>query len=360
MKMGYWNGFAPYVSVAERKTKARKQFEKLNKRGDFEPIRISGRKIASSWWGKCWVENLERYADYANRIGRGRSYVRNEMVLDLKIGEREVSALVAGSRSKPYRVVVSVESIRAATWKALMLRSSECIESVGELLKGEFPHELKDVFFGQKTGLFPSPSEITFSCSCPDWASMCKHVAAALYGIGARFDTAPELFFSLRGACMDELIGAAAQKETERLLDRKTRGSDRLLTGENENDDLEALFGISIAGGQMENAPGTDTGELGSMIAGSGDHFSNGRGIGRKKSPAKKPAAKKPTAKRSVPKKPVAKKSVAKKPVAKKPVPKKPVPKKPTVKKSTVKKSAVKKPTAKKASAKKSSAKRRK
>ena len=351
--MGYWNGFPPYVSVAERKAKALKQFEKLNRKNDFEPVRITGRKIASSWWGKSWNDNLERYADYANRIERGRSYVRNGMVLDLRIREREISALVAGSRSRPYKVSIAIDGIPGETWESIVCRSSERIDSMASLMEGSFPRELKDIFFCARTGLFPAPSEIKFSCSCPDWAAMCKHVAAALYGIGARFDAAPELFFLLRGMSMDELIGTVAQKETERLLDRQGKGSRRILKQNVENDDLEALFGISMVGGESESAsepvPGRKT---------LGENTSATKKAATKKATAKKATAKKATAKKATAKKATAKKATAKKATAKKAATKKTTAKKTTAKKTTAKKATAKKATAKKATAKKAATKK--
>ncbi len=360
--MGYWNGFPPYVSVAERKAKALKQFEKLNGKNNFEPVRITGRKIASSWWGKSWNDNLERYADYANRIGRGRSYVRNEMVLDLKIREREVSALVAGSRSKPYKVSIAIDGIPKRTWESVVCRSSERIDSMASLMEGTFPRELKDIFFCAGTGLFPAPSEIKFSCSCPDWALMCKHVAAALYGIGARFDAAPELFFLLRGMSMDELIGTVAQKETQRLLDRQGSGSKRILKQNAENDDLEALFGISMVGGESESTsepvPARKTLDGNTSTAKKTVTRRTRAKRAVKKTTAKKTTAKKTTAKKTTAKKTTVKKTTVKKTAVKKTAAKKAAAKKPAAKKAAVKKAAVKKTAAKKAPLKKSTAKK--
>jgi uncharacterized Zn finger protein len=246
--MGYWNSFAPYVSVANRKASAQRHVEKLRKKGGtVEPVVVQGRKIATSWWGKSWNRNLERYADYSNRIGRGRSYVCNGMALDLKIEGETIKALVAGSQAKPYNVTVNIKKLSSQTWKDLVEKASGKIESMQELLSGSFPQELQELFFSMDSGLFPKPTEITFDCSCPDWASMCKHVAATLYGIGARLDNSPGLFFTLRGVSVDDLVGTIAKKESETLLKKKKTVSKRIIDDlKPESKEIEALFGISM------------------------------------------------------------------------------------------------------------------
>ena len=260
--MAYWSSFPRYVSIAERRAQA----EKLKiKHGNLEPVLIDGGTIASSWWGKSWNKNLERYADYSNRIGRGRSYVRNGMVLDLKIEKETIKAIVAGSRSTPYQVRVRIKTLPPATWKRLVKQACGRIESMHALLAGRFPEELKDLFFSKGSGLFPKPAEILFDCSCPDWASMCKHVAAALYGVGARLDSSPRLFFALRGVSMDELVGQVAKKESEKLLSKEKVRSSRIMESSGKGmKDLEALFGISMAAaretaGPPKNAPAGGT-----------------------------------------------------------------------------------------------------
>jgi uncharacterized Zn finger protein len=196
--MVFWNQFE-YVTVAEKRAKAAQSLKKLKKKKeDTRPVVIEGRAIATTWWGKAWNENLERYADYSNRIGRGRSYVRNGAVLDLKIRPGEVEALVQGSRSKPYEVIVKIEAISKEAWSRIKTASAGQLDSLQELMSGKFPKSLGALFIEGGKGLFPGPKEIKFSCSCPDWATMCKHVAAVLYGIGARLDEEPALFFTLR------------------------------------------------------------------------------------------------------------------------------------------------------------------
>lgn len=261
----------PRISVAERREMAAKQAAKMAKKGTpMDPVVLQGRAIASSWWGVHWNENLERYADFAYRLDRGRSYVRNGMVLDLGITAGKITAMVAGSRPKPYDVKITIAPLRPAEWKALVAKASGRIESVSKLLEGEFPADLKDIFFAQTGGLFPTPKEIKLGCSCPDWASMCKHVAATLYGVGARLDRQPAMFFALRGVQLDDLVGKVAHEAAKSLLDKAaiprpaaSRGR-RILASSALPTDIGAVFGITVQGQSAPTAagqPSADTSE---------------------------------------------------------------------------------------------------
>jgi len=244
-RYGYngYSDFPAYVSVGEKRAKAKKGLEKLRKKNpSIKPVRIEGRTISTSWWGKSWNKNLEGYADYENRIGRGRSYVRTGAVLDLQILPGEVTALVQGSRARPYSVVIQISEIAPATWKALKNACAGKLDSLPELLAGKFPKALGELFTERGKGLFPSPREIHFSCSCPDYASMCKHVAAALYGVSARLDTEPGLFFTLRKVKVEDLVSETVKGTSEELLNRAKKKSTRVM----EEADLSALFGIQL------------------------------------------------------------------------------------------------------------------
>lgn len=241
------------MSAWEKRERAARQAAKLSKKhGALDPVILEGRRIASSWWGIHWNENLERYADFAYCLDRGRSYVRNGMVLDLKLEPGLVRAKVAGSRSTPYDVTVKIKPLPGATWKALVRKASGRVASIGSLLDGGFPEALKDLFFLEAGGLFPTPKEIDLDCSCPDWASMCKHVAATLYGVGARLDRQPALFFSLRGVRMEDLVGKAASAAAAALLGKAVKPSvkgHRILNVDGAPADISALFGVSVESG---------------------------------------------------------------------------------------------------------------
>jgi len=231
--------WAPYVSVAERRRQAERALQKLVKKGQvLAPVVLEGRAIAHTFWGKAWCENLERYSDYANRLPRGRTYVRNGSVLDLQLSPGQVKALVSGSEL--YQVDLKVKPVPPAQWAALCGDCAGAIDSLVELLQGRFSKGVMERLCRAGTGLFPAPSEIQLACSCPDWATMCKHVAAVLYGVGARLDEQPELLFRLRGVEASELLAKAAGALP---LAQHAPAHGKVLEG----DDLAALFGLELA-----------------------------------------------------------------------------------------------------------------
>ncbi len=235
----FYYGWRPYVSVAARRRQAAKEIKKRLKKGHVgSPVVIDGRAIAKTFWGKAWCENLERYSDYENRLPRGRTYVRNGSVVDLQIASGVVTALVSGSRL--YDVRVTVAAVPKARWSAVCRDCAGAIDSVIELLQGRFSKAVMTRLCHDKTGLFPSPAEIVFTCSCPDWAGMCKHIAAVLYGIGARLDEKPDLLFTLRQVDAQDLIARAGKD-----LPRAKKGpakKNALVEG-----DLSEIFGIELA-----------------------------------------------------------------------------------------------------------------
>ncbi len=239
--MDYYDdyGFAPYVPVAARRAQAARELARLRKKGrTMSPVAIEGRKIARTFWGEAWCDNLERYSDFANRLPRGRAYVRNGSVVDLQVAPGSVTALVSGSTM--YDVQITVGPVAPARWSAICKDCSGAIDSLVELLQGRFSKGVMTRLCAEKTGLFPSPRDILFTCSCPDWASMCKHVAAVLYGIGARLDQQPELLFALRKVDQQELIAKAGSDLSKA---RKGPAGAKVLA----SDDLSEMFGIEMA-----------------------------------------------------------------------------------------------------------------
>ena len=236
--MDYW-GWRPYVSAAQRQRQAHSELSKLKKKGHtISPVVVEGRMIASTFWGKAWCENLEGYSDYENRLPRGRTYVRNGSVIDLQIEPGVIKALVSGSNI--YKVVVKVAPVGKARWQSICKDCAGAIDSLIELLQGRFSKGVMERVCQRKTGLFPSPHEIEFSCSCPDWADMCKHVAAVLYGIGARLDQKPGLLFLLHQVDEKELIAGAGKGLP---LSKGAPATKKVVAGE----DLAALFGLDMA-----------------------------------------------------------------------------------------------------------------
>jgi uncharacterized Zn finger protein len=228
--------WAPYVPVAERRRKAAAEMATLAKRGQtISPVVIEGRAIATTPWGKAWCANLESYSDYSNRLPRGRTYVRNGSVVDLQIAPGKVAARVSGSSI--YRTGITVKPLPAAQWKTLCADCAGGIDSLVELLQGRFSQGVMDRLCRQGDGLFPVPKDIRFDCSCPDGAYMCKHVAAVLYGVGARFDHQPELLFTLRQVDPAELLSKAGSG-----VATASAGGDRALAG----DEVGAIFGLEM------------------------------------------------------------------------------------------------------------------
>ena len=239
--MAYYDyyDFRPYVSVGARRAQAARQLATLKKQGrQTSPVVIDGRKIARTFWGEAWCDNLARYSDFANRLPRGRSYVRNGSVVDLQVAPGRVTALVSGSSM--YDVTMTVAPVPRARWGAICKDCSGAIDSLVELLQGRFSTGVMTRLCEQTTGLFPSPKDIVFTCSCPDWASMCKHVAAVLYGIGARLDHQPEMLFTLRKVDQRDLIAKAGSDLSK---SRSGPAGTKVLA----SDDLAKMFDIEIA-----------------------------------------------------------------------------------------------------------------
>jgi uncharacterized Zn finger protein len=231
-------GWAPYVPVAERRRKAQKKMEALRKKGmNIEPVVIEGRKIARTFWGEAWNDHLESFSDFENRLPRGRTYVRNGSVCHLAIEKGKIYAKVSGSSL--YTVDIKIKPLATKKWDAIKSRCSGQIGSLLELLQGRLSDQVMSVVTDRSEGLFPQPGEISFDCSCPDWASMCKHVAAVLYGVGARLDSKPALLFLLRGVDHEELISADAEAT---ISDVTARGTSKRLAGDNIGD----IFGIDL------------------------------------------------------------------------------------------------------------------
>ena len=234
-----WYQWKPYVPVAQRRRSAQKKMDALRKKGvDIQPIKINGRKIARTFWGEAWCDHLESFSDYSNRLPRGRTYVRNGSVCHLAISKGQIQATVAGSEL--YDVTIKISTLAKSKWRSVKKRSAGQIGSLLELLKGELSANVMEVVTDREHGLFPLPGEIKLNCSCPDWAVMCKHVAAVLYGAGARLDDKPHLLFLLRGVDHEELITADAEAAVNASVNS---GSGTRL----ETEDLSEIFGIDIS-----------------------------------------------------------------------------------------------------------------
>lgn len=237
--------YPPYVPVGARRARARLELRALREGGlEAQPVEIKGRgrAIARSFWGQRWCEHLESFSDYANRLPRGRTYVRNGSVCHLAIEAGGVDAMVVGREL--YNVTIRIRKLKRPTWKAIKAACAGQIGSVLELLRGRLSDQVMEVVTDRDAGLFPQPGEIKLACDCPDWATMCKHAAAVLYGVGARLDKSPELLFRLRGVDEAELIAA------DMALPEGAATADTLA-----DDDLGSIFGIELDDGDAAPAP---------------------------------------------------------------------------------------------------------
>ncbi len=252
-------GWRPYVSVAKRRANARKEMDKLRKKGmTVRPVEIEGRKITRTFWGTAWCDHLEQFSDYANRLPRGKTYVRNGSVCHLEIDKGEVKAIVSGSEL--YNIKVAIKPLAKADWKRIQKDCAGQIGSLLELLQGKLSDGIMAVVTHAKTGLFPQPKDIRLNCDCPDWAGMCKHLAAVLYGVGALLDQEPDLLFKLRGVNHEDLVSDSVDVVPQ------ASGKRRRL-----DVDLGDVFGVDMELGAEEGepalAPNGSTGKRGARKA---------------------------------------------------------------------------------------------
>lgn len=231
-------GWRPYVPVAQRRTKALKKMKSLKKKGtDVQPIELENRKIATSFWGQSWCNHIESFSDYENRLPRGRTYVRNGLVCHLLIEKGKISAIVSGSEL--YNIEINIRPLLPEKWLKIKKKCAGQIGSILELLTGRLSDIVMNIVCHREEGLFPLPSEISLSCSCPDWATMCKHIAAVLYGVASRLDHSPEQLFLLRGVNHEELIDISST--ISKAIEKGKATSKRI-----DNSSLEDIFGIEI------------------------------------------------------------------------------------------------------------------
>ena len=231
-------GWKPYVPVAKRRANAAKKMQKLSKKGQkIEPVEPTGRTITHTFWGKAWANHLEQFSDYENRLPRGRTYVRNGSVCHLEISKGKIEAMVSGSTI--YKINIEIASLPETKWQQLRNECSGKIGSMLELLQGQLSDQVMQIVTHRDHGLFPHPQEIKLKCNCPDWADLCKHLAAVLYGVAARLDQKPELLFQLRGVDHQQLISADLN------LSDAMKGGKSKRQRLNEGD-LSELFGVEF------------------------------------------------------------------------------------------------------------------
>jgi len=186
----YWPQFEPSPLIPADGIKAKSQ------RGKF----------VRSWWGSRWIKALTPLMD-SGRLSRGRRYARRGQVLEINIASGKVTARVQGSRPRPYRVTIKLTPLDNAQWSKVFDALAEKALYAVQLLNGEMPEDVEEIFNAVQVPLFPDAfADLESDCSCPDWANPCKHIAAVYYLLGERFDEDPFLLFTLRGRGKDAVV----------------------------------------------------------------------------------------------------------------------------------------------------------
>lgn len=176
-------------------------------------------KFAKNWWAERWIKALEQITD-AGRLRRGRTYARKGQVLSIQEKKGAIEARVQGSRSTPYKVQIRLKPLSEKAWDDVIAALAERAIFTAQLLAGEMPQEIEEAFATAGVSLFPDrSSDLETSCSCPDWANPCKHVAATHYILGEQFDADPFLLFRLRGRNQEEIFAALRAQRTAEMVE---------------------------------------------------------------------------------------------------------------------------------------------
>lgn len=171
---------------------------------------IRMKKAGTTWWGQRWIEALENVlrGDSA-RLARGRTYARAGRTHDLVVQGGKVTAKVTGSRATPYKITIELTELSAPAWTKAIDGLAKKAQFSAELLAGQMPQAIDEVFVEAGVSLFPKQrADLKTSCSCPDWGDPCKHVAATHYVLGEALDRDPFLLFELRGRSKDQVLDA--------------------------------------------------------------------------------------------------------------------------------------------------------
>ncbi len=197
-----WRDYDDYYYKPSKPKAAKDGIKSRSQRGSF----------AKNWWAQRWIAALERLVD-SGRLTRGRSYARSGQVLSIEESKGGITARVQGSRSTPYKVTIQMTPLTDSEWEKVFDALSEQAIFTAQLLAGEMPQDIETAFERAKVSLFPSKrADLQTNCSCPDYANPCKHVAAAHYILGERFDEDPFLIFRLRGRTQEEVMTALRQR----------------------------------------------------------------------------------------------------------------------------------------------------
>ena len=195
--------------------------------------------FARNWWAQRWIAALERLVD-SGRLSRGRTYARKGQVLSIDEIKDGIAARVQGSMRTPYRISIKINHLTDAEWDKVIDALAEQAIFTAQLLAGEMPQDIEQAFERAKVSLFPAARrDLQTDCSCPDYSNPCKHIAAAHYILGERFDEDPFLIFRLRGRTQEQVM---------RELRKRRAGSDEAV--EDEAEEAEVVIPLEE---QIEN-----------------------------------------------------------------------------------------------------------
>ncbi len=197
---------------------------------DYQPpIRVEGGirarstrgAIGASWWSKRFLAVLESFA-LGSRLTRGRSYARAGQVLSLDVAPGMVTSSVQGSRSQPYQATVALRPFPGRVWSQVERALAAQALFSAQLLAGELPHEIEDVFASAGAPLFPETmGDLKLACSCPDWSVPCKHLAATFYLLAEAFDSDPFQILYWRGRDKETLLNRLRELRSGPGADRE-------------------------------------------------------------------------------------------------------------------------------------------
>lgn len=174
------------------------------------PVPARPRAVGTTWWGQRWITVLEHGSrDGVTRLGKGRAYARDGHVHGLEIKPGMVRATVTDDELDSHLVTLKLGAFDAKTWQRILQQMSGQALFAAELLNGVMPKDIERVFRSVGKSLFPSDThEIDADCSCEDWSSPCRHVAATHYVLGEALDHDPFLLFELRGRSKEQVLAA--------------------------------------------------------------------------------------------------------------------------------------------------------
>lgn len=197
--------YTPRMPVARLATLAAERLRELQSNGaELCPVVNKSRKLATNYWGAAWMRHLARCEAGGLNLAPGRSLLRHGSVLDLRLSQGKIAALV--SADELYEVELSITPLDDERLEHLKKACYGNIASCVALLEGKVDADVLNMLCADETGVLPEPADWHMYCSCTDWSEPCAHAAAAVYAAGCLIDAEPGLLFTLRGIDVSALL----------------------------------------------------------------------------------------------------------------------------------------------------------